>query len=204
MGWLTRHDPIDDPVAYLADRHNYHDEYRRCRVLAAARVANTVYMALECTDKTSGTSFVLAVVILIFNTRKRGFGYKDMDETMGPCECACPDHIMRLLSPVADIPNPSYAADWRARVAAHKQAGAELRRKRKSLHPGSVVTLPHLVSFRDGTTATAFRVRCLRGRTPIFEPLDRPGFACRLRAATLAAADIVPPDATSVPAQAGE
>jgi uncharacterized protein DUF6927 len=203
MGWLTRHDPIDDPVTYLADRYNHEDEHRRCRVLAAARVANTVYMALECTDKTTGTSFVLAVVILIFNTRKRGFGYKDMDETMGPCECACPDHIMRLLSPVADIPNPSYAADWRARVAAHKQAGAELRRKRKSLLPGSVVTLPQPVSFRDGTTAAVFRVRCLRGRTPIFELLDRPEFACRLRAATLAAATIAPPDATIVLAQAG-
>jgi hypothetical protein len=104
---------------------------------------------------------------------------------------------MRLLSPVADLPNPSYAADWRARVAAHKQASAELRRKRKSLLPGSIVTLPQSVSFRDGTTAAVFRVRCLRGRTPIFELLDRPGFACCLRAATLAAATIEPPDAAS-------
>jgi len=203
MGWLYRHDPIDDPVAYLTGRYNHDDERRRCRVLAGARVANTVYMALECTDKASGKFFVLAVVILISNTKKHGFGYKDMDETMGPGECACPDRIMRLLSPVADIPNPSYAAEWRACVAAGKQAGAELRRKRKSLQPGSIATLPRAVTFRDGTTAIAFRVRFFRGPTPIFEPLDRPGFSCRLRAASLAAASIVPPDATTVAAQGG-
>ena len=91
-------------------------------MLGAARVANTVYMAIECTEKATGKSFVLAAIILISNTRKHGFGYKDMTETMGPCECACPDRIMRLLSPVADIPNPSYAAEWRARVAAHHKA----------------------------------------------------------------------------------
>ena len=110
-------------------------------MLAAARVGNTVYMALRCPEKATGKSFVLAAVILISNTRKHGFGYKDMTETMGPCECACPDRIMRLLSPVEDIPNPSYAAEWRARVAARKKAAAAMRAKRASLRPGSIVTL---------------------------------------------------------------
>ena len=119
---------------------------------------------------------------------------------MGPCECACPDRIMRLLSPVADIPNPSYAAEWRARVAAHHKAAAELRTKRASLRPGSIVTLDRAVSFRDGTTASVFRLRFVRRRTPIFEPVDRPGYWCRLRAATLAAATITYADA---PADAG-
>ena len=148
-------------------------------------------------SKTTGKSFVLAAVVLISNTQKHGFGYKDMTETMGPCECACPDRIMRLLSPVADIPNPSYAAEWRARVAAHHKAAAELRTKRASLRPGSIVTLERAVTFRDGTTASAFRMRFVRRKTPIFEPVDRPGYWCRLRAASLAAATITHADATS-------
>jgi len=197
MGWLCRHDPIDDPVAYLTGQFNHEGEHRINRVLDAARVANTVYMAVECTDKATGKSFVLAAVILISNTRKHGFGYKDMTETMGPCECACPDRIMRLLSPVTDIPNPSYAADWRARVAAHKKAAAELRTKRASLRPGSIVTLERAVSFRDGTAASVFRLRFVRRKTPIFEPVDRPGFLCGLRAADLAAAIITQADATA-------
>jgi hypothetical protein len=198
MGWLYKHDPIDDPVAYLTGQFTHTSEQRTNRVLDAARVASTVYMAIESTDKTTGKSFVFAAVILISNTRKHGFGYKDMTETMGPCECACPDRIMRLLSPVTDIPNPSYAADWRARVAAHKKAAAELRTKRASLRPGSFVTLERAVSFRDGTAASVFRMRFVQRKTPIFEPVDRPGFLCRLRAADLAAAAITQADATAV------
>jgi hypothetical protein len=197
MGWLYRHDPIDDPVAYLTDQFTHTSEQRTNRVLDAARVANTVYMAVECTDKATGKSFVLAAVILISNTRKHGFGYKDITETMGPCECACPDRIMRLLSPVTEIPKPSYAADWRARVAAHKKAAAELRTKRASLRPGSIVTLERAVSFRDGTAASVFRMRFVQRKTPIFEPVDRPGFLCRLRAADLAAATITQADAAA-------
>ena len=190
MGWLYKHDPIDDPVAYLTDQYNYDGERRTQRVLGAARVGNTVYMAVKTTEKATGSFYVFAAVILISNTRKHGFGCKDMDECMGPCECTCPDRIMRLLSPIEDIPNPSYAAEWRARVAAHKKAAAELRTKRASLRPGSIVTLEREVSFRDGTKATAFRMRFVRGKTPVFEPVDRPGFLCRLPAARIAAATI--------------
>lgn len=197
MGWLCRDEPVDDPVAHLTDRFDHDGDRYANRVLAAARVGNTVYMALRCLEKTTGKSFVLAAVILIFNTREHGFGYKDMTETMGPTECACPDRIMRLLSPVEDIPNPSYAAEWRARVAARKKANAEMRTKRASLRPGSLVTLQRAVAFPDGTTAAVFRMRSVRRRTPIFEPVDRPGFLCRLPAATLAEATITPADAVA-------
>jgi hypothetical protein len=202
MGWLYKHDPIDDPVAYLTDQYNHDGEHRTYRVLAAARVANTVYMAVKIIQTTSGNSYVLAAVILISNTQKHGFGYKDMDECMGPGECACPDRIMRLLSPIEEIPNPRYAAGWRARVAAHKKAATDLRTKRASLRPGSIVTLERKVSFRDGTSAAAFRMRFVRRKTPIFEPVDRPGFLCRLSAASIAAATITQADATAIAAQA--
>ena len=203
MGWLYKHDPIDDPVADPTDHFKHDGEHRTQRVLAAARVANTVYMALKITEKTSGNSYVLAAIILISNTRKHGFGYKDMSECMGPYECDCPDRIMRLLSPIEDIPSPSYAAEWRARVAARKTANAALRTKRASLRPGSILTLEREVSFRDGTKATAFRMRFLRRKTPVFEPVDRPGFLCRLSAASIAAATITQADATAIAAQAG-
>lgn len=204
MGWLYKHDPIDDPVAYLTDQYNHDGEQRTYCVLAAARVSNTVYMAVKVTEKATRKHYVLAAVVLISNTRKHGFGYKDMDETVGPCECACPDRIMRLLSPINDIPKPGYAADWRERVAAHKQAAAMLRAKRMSLQPGSIVKLDHEVSFRDGTTAAAFRMRFLRRKTPIFEPVDRPGFLCRLSASSLTAATITQAEATAVGAPVRE
>lgn len=202
MGWLYKQHPVTDPVAYLTEQYNHDGEHRTYLVLGAARVANTVYIAVKSTDKATRQSYVFAAVILISNTRKDGFGYKDMDESVGPCECACPDRIMRLLSPTADIPNPGYAADWRARVAAQKTAAAELRTKRKRLMPGAIVTLQNEVRFRDGKTATAFRMRFFQRKTPIFEPLDRPGYWCRLSRASLAAATVTPPAATAVAAPA--
>ena len=112
-----------------------------------------------------------------------------MTEAMGPCECDCPQRIMRLLSPVTDIPNPSYTAEWRARVAARRIERRQQWDRRRSLRVGSVVTAGRMPSsFTGGLTASTFQLAHFRRRTPIFEALDRPGFYCRLRGATLAAA----------------
>jgi hypothetical protein len=88
-------------------------------------------------------------------------------------------------------------------VAAHKRAAAALKAKRAHLRPGSIVTLDNAVSFRDGTKAAVFRLRFVRGRTPVFEPVDRPGFLCRLSRASLAAAAVAPPEGAAPVAPAG-
>ena len=157
MGWLFQRDPIDDPLAYLSAKYNYDCETHALQTLDGARVGNAVYLAVRSTVKKTGCSFVFAAVILISNTRKHGFGYKDMTETMGPCECDCPQRIMRLLSPIADIPYPSYAAEWRARVAARR---IELRRQRDGAdrcvlaassrwHPPPLFRRPYCQPFRS-------------------------------------------------------
>jgi hypothetical protein len=193
MGWLYQYDPVENPVAYLTEKYNCDNERRTLRVLAAARVGSTVYMAIKSTDKASAASYVFAAVILISNTQKHGFGYKDMDESMGPCQCDCPDRIMRLLTPISDLPNPGYAADWRARVESRKNATRQQKQKRQSLRVGSIVTLPTPASFRGGFTASRFRVAYFWGRTPVFQAGDPPTFRCRLTAAMLAAATIAAP-----------
>jgi hypothetical protein len=208
MGWLYRNEPIDDPLAYLKAKYNYDCETHTLQTLDGARVRNTVYLAVRSTDKKTGHSFVFAAVIMISNTKKSGFGYKDMSESMGPCQCDCPDRIMRLLPPLADVPSPGYTADWRARVAAQKTARRERRQQLAvlqysggwALRIGAVVTLPTPARFRGGSAASSFRLAYFCRRTPIFEALDRPGFHCRLRAATLAVATITaPPNAEPNP-----
>jgi hypothetical protein len=193
MGWLYQNDPVDDPVAVLTRRYICDGHTRTWRVLAAARVANTVYMAIKSTDKASAASYVFAAVILISNTKKHGFGYKGMDESVGPCECDCPERIIRLLTPITDLPNPGYAADWRARVAARKTEKRHQRDRCNSLRAGSIVTLPTAVRFSSGITASKFRLVHFRRRTPVFEAIDRPGLLCRLAAAALATATITQP-----------
>jgi|GraSoiStandDraft_24_1057298.scaffolds.fasta_scaffold128274_1 hypothetical protein len=193
MGWLYRDEPIDDPLAYLKAKYNYDCETHTLQTLDGARVRNTVYLAVRTTEKKTGRSFVFAAVILISNTKKDGFGYKDQHESMGPNECACPQRIMRLLSPLADLQHVGYAAEWRAQVAAWHDEQRARRQRRNSLRVGNVVTLPADVRFSGGITARSFRVAHFRRRTPIFEALDRPGFYCRLRSATLANAEITQP-----------
>ncbi|MGC2523850.1 MAG: hypothetical protein WA417_14640 [Stellaceae bacterium] len=193
MGWLYQREPVDDLVAYLTAKYNYDCDTHALQTLDGARVGNTVYLAVKSTIKETGRSFVFAGVILISNTKKHGFGYKDMSESMGPWECACPDRIIHLLSPISDIPNPSYSADWRARVAARKVEQRQRRERRRSLRVGSTVTLPTPIRFPGGDTASTFLVARFHRKTPIFVSLDGPEFSCRLRAATLDAATITHP-----------
>jgi hypothetical protein len=193
MGWLYQRDPVDDPVAYLMAKYNYDCDTHTLQSLDGARVGNTVYLAVKSTVKPTGCSFVFAAVILISNTKKHGFGYKDQDEGMGPNQCACPERIMRLLSPIADLPHARYTADWRARVAAHKLKQHQQRELRRSLRVGSTVTLLAPARFPGGNVATQFLVARFRRKTPIFMSLDGPEFYCRLRASTLTAATITPP-----------
>jgi hypothetical protein len=193
MGWLFQRDPVDDPVAYLMAKYNYDCGTHTLQALDGARSGRAVYLAVRSTIQETGHSYVFAAVILISNTKKDGFGYKDQDESMGPNECACPPRIMRLLSPVADLPHAGYAPEWRARVAAWHDEQRACRQCRRSLRVGSIVTLPDEVRFSGGITARSFRVARFRRHTPIFEPLDRPGFYCRLHSATLAAAAVSDP-----------
>jgi hypothetical protein len=202
MGWLYQRDPVDDPVAFLTTKYNYDCDTHTLQALDGARVGNTVYLAVKSTVKQTGRSFVFAAVILISNTRNHGFGYKDQDEIMGPCECACPQRIMHLLSPIADLPRAGYAAEWRARVAARNTDERRRRERRQALRVGSLVTLPTPTRFSGGIAASRFRVAYFRRRTPVFEALDQPGFHCRLRGATLATAKITEPQ-TSAPGPAG-
>jgi hypothetical protein len=190
MGWLCQRDPVDHPLTYLMAKYNYDCETHTLQTLDGARAGNTVYLAIRSTDKNTGRSFVFAAVIPIRNTKKDGFGYKEQDEGMGPHQYDCPQRIMRLLSPIADLPHARYTADWRAGVAAWNDENRKRQQRRNSLRVGHIVTLPDAVRFSDGITARSFRVAHFRRRTPIFEALDRPGFYCRLRSASLAAASI--------------
>ncbi len=139
-------------------------------------------------------------MILFRNNERDGFGYKDVCESMGPHEVDCPDRIMQLLSPVEQIPNPSYTAAWRQRVADNKQKHRATRQVAAKLKPGVIIRLEHEVSFgKSGVTALEFELRYFRKRTPVFEAVGHPGFLCRLHQQTLGTATIVMPSPLEAP-----
>jgi hypothetical protein len=193
MGWLFHNEKLrqETPVQYITREFTHTSGTRHATVLDAAAVRGTIYAAIRNTDKETGKSYVFCAVILFKNSKKNGFGYKDMDEGMGPCEVDCPNRIMRLLSPVEDMPNPGYAADWRARVAQAKAARRKVADRLGRLKPGDRIRLPTPAHFgKIGISADTFVLIEMRKRTPIFAPVAHPTFLCRLKRQTLAIATV--------------
>lgn len=196
MGWLYQNNMLEHqtPAEYVAQHFTNETPARKTTVLATATVGGAIFAAVRNEINATGETYVFAAVILYRNNRRDGFGYKDMEETMGPAEADCPDRIMKLLSPVENIPSPGYAAEWRARVAAAKERRAAMRKASGQLVPGAIVRLPHPVTFCKGAfEADAFTFIQHRKRTAVFAPLSRPGFLCRLSRSALADAVIEPP-----------
>ena len=72
----------------------------------------------------------LITLDLIAKERGGGWGYKGLDEDMGPCEVNCPLSLLNKASPVTE----GYAVEWREKVRAY-----HARRKTAKPEPGMVV-----------------------------------------------------------------
>jgi hypothetical protein len=161
MGWLymTSLNGFKTPTEYLDDQFTFDREERSYRVLRSSLVQmRRYYAAVERVEKVSGQRNVCAVVCLVnYNTRdKEGyvFGYKDMDETMGPCQHDCPAAILDLLTPI----DSEWANAWRQKCRA-RLAKARPR-------AGQTLVLAHPLTFNDGATHSRFLVveRTVRNR----------------------------------------
>lgn len=116
MGWTFTHKPqhisakqfIESNVlTWTSTTHKY-------RVIDGGVVKfRTYYGAVERTEIATGKSVVFAVVILLHYVRNdyHNFGYKELDESMGPNVAECPPRILDLLSPTTD----PVAHAWRVR-----------------------------------------------------------------------------------------
>ena len=105
MGWLYMRSLAGyaTPKAYLDAQFTYDRDTGSSRVLASSLVGRrTYYAAVEWVPAASGEREVWGLVCLVrYNPRDREglvFGYKDMSESMGPCESECPARILDLLT----------------------------------------------------------------------------------------------------------
>lgn len=89
----------------------WNSEQSAGEVLKSTMRGSTYYAALKHTDKRTNEVVNVGVVILTSSDLKSGFnfGYKDMDETMGPGYYDCPKSILNLLSPTDN----ECALEWR-------------------------------------------------------------------------------------------
>lgn len=114
MGWTSYH--IDGRI----NRKTECDNLYNCetdnfvyKVLKSTMVGRTYYAAVEKTNKDTGESKVFAGVCLtsVDNSDWHNFSYKDMDESVGPCESKCPNSILDLLTETKS----EWANEWRER-----------------------------------------------------------------------------------------
>jgi hypothetical protein len=115
------------------------------------------YAAVEQVRHTTAERTVFAAVCLVrYNPRDREgyiFGYKDMDETVGPAEAGCPEAILDLLTPT-EYP---YAKAWPAGCRENLAARRVLASK-PSPRPGQTIVFYQPLSFSNGRTLNRFEV----------------------------------------------
>ena len=121
MGWTythedTHYDPKTDKYRInrkeLCDAIYTNDgEKSKLEVIKSCMIGSTYYAAVKATNKITGHEEIFAGVCLTSINLKEyyNFGYKDMDETYGPCQYSCPKCILDLLTPT----NNKYANEWR-------------------------------------------------------------------------------------------
>ena len=99
----------------------------RHEIVASGTAGSTWYAALKIA-KPGEPERIVALVVL---TAKRvgEFGYKDMDETMGPNETRCPLKVLNALTPTDN----EHAIRWRAACRAYHESRAVARQLAKRI-----------------------------------------------------------------------
>ena len=156
MGWLYMPSlgGHSGPRQYLNAQFTYEREDRRVRVIRSSLVKmRTYYAAVEIVPTAGGREVIAVVCLVRYNPRDAEgcvFGYKDMDETMGPCEAECPAAILDLLTPTGS----EYALAWRERCRAVLVKRASIPK----LRDGDLVVFTEPIKFTDGSEHRRMKV----------------------------------------------
>lgn len=150
MGWTYTSRNGKKVKDFLRDEVDCENENGKWEMLDCAIVKfKTAYMAVRIT-RPGQEPYVVAFVFLLDYRPKDDYdiGYKDMDESMGPYQCECPERILKLLTPI----DSEYANEWRRKCWANIE-----RKKAFKLRPGMLIeTNP--IGFTDGIHRNLFRV----------------------------------------------
>ena len=95
------------------------------------------------------------ILVYLLSRTRHEFGYKAMDETVGPNEVSCPLYLLDLVP----VPAGEYAAPWRGRVRAYHAAAA----KQRKLAKVQLVSGQRIVD-KFGRSATVHSVRHVMSR----------------------------------------
>jgi hypothetical protein len=131
MGWLISYDLTkQQQVAELVA--GWSNEKGGCRFLAHSVRGNVLFAVGQNFVRDEPEKFEdrWIMVCLLRKDRGMGWGYKDMDESMGPVEVGCPLSYLDM----APCPN-EWGQKWRERVRAYHAK----RKAQKPIQPGDKI-----------------------------------------------------------------
>lgn len=178
MGWFSMQSlgGRAGPREYLDNQLTHEDAEHRSRVLRSSITRRVYYAAVELVRLPAGEREVWACVCLTrYNPKARDgdiFGYKDMEESMGPYHYDCPAAILDLLTPT----NNQNALAWRAKCREAAVQRRNLAAKPKP-RPGQIIVFEAPLEFSNGTRFERMEVVAhpWRKRGILFRALGQPG-----------------------------
>jgi hypothetical protein len=178
MGWLfgfaTRRELVDHLCTQ--DNGDWH-----LRTLARAFSGNNLWAVQEVTRGDQAPErFIVLYLLRGRNGSRHGWGYKDVEASMGPRELTCPVSFLNMVpEPTGEDQAATWEREWRAKVRARHAAKAALR---KALRPGVRIKL------REGCRPRHLTI-VLVGRRIV---ADSEAGRCRVAPRFLEGAEIVP------------
>jgi hypothetical protein len=178
MGWLSMQSlgGHAGPREYLDNQFAHEDDQLRSRVLRSSICRRVYYAAVEHVRPPDGEREVWACVCLTrYNPNARDgyiFGYKDMEESMGPYYYDCPAVILDLLTPTDNENSLSWRAKCREAAAQRRTVAAKPKPR-----PGQVIVFEPPVEFAGGAMFERMEVVAhpWRKRSILFRAPGRPG-----------------------------
>ncbi|MEW6047194.1 MAG: hypothetical protein AB1609_12030 [Bacillota bacterium] len=155
MGWVFDHKPKGESMLEFFrrefDTKSPSPGDPVGRVLDCAATLHEAYIAYERVWPEGRREVNAIVCELMYRPNDfYNFGYKDVDEEMGPIHANCPERILRLLTPTDN----ETARRWREECWENLRA----RRGRPRLRKGVVIRFSEPVRFTSGSRLSEFRV----------------------------------------------
>ena len=163
MGWTYFNKPAN-VKQWFEEQLTWENEKVKTTCLKSAVKLKEAYAAVETIHKNTDKREVWAAVFML-DYRKDpndyyNFGYKDMDESVGPYNYNCPANILDLLTPT----DSEYANKWREQC--------RKRLNRPKIKTGDTIKFKDPVCFGGGWSAKKFRKVQYGRKRNIFKVLD--------------------------------
>ncbi len=147
MGWMFVHKPKGEKVEdFFQGEFGWKTpaaDGSVGRVLACSANLHEAYIAFEQTWPDGRREVRGIVCLLQYRPHDYySFGYKDIDEEMGPASANCPERILKLLTPTDN----ELAQKWRERCWENLRA----RKARPRLKKDMVIRFSEPIEFRSG------------------------------------------------------